>query len=78
MIDNGADVNATDYVGDTPLHVVAFSRIGSRREKEETSQILILSGADLDAESKVKDTPLDLEFFKDLKKRRPELFQELN
>ena len=76
LIDNGANVNASDNVDDTPLHVVGFSRLGSRREKEECSRILIEAGADLEAKSKVKDTPLDLQFFQNLKQKKPQLFQE--
>ncbi len=52
LIDLGADVNAHDYSGCTPLHTACS------RNYYEIAQILIEHGADVNARDMIGDTPL--------------------
>ena len=52
---DGADVNATDEVGWTPLHRAV---IGSHTDHTETAEFLIASGADVNARNAIGWTPL--------------------
>jgi len=52
---DGADVNATDEVGWTPLHRAV---IGSHTDHTETAEFLIASGADVNAKDEEGLTPL--------------------
>ncbi|PCJ54607.1 MAG: hypothetical protein COA79_21735 [Planctomycetota bacterium] len=49
LIDNGADVNAINNDGTTPLHLAAYS---------EAIELLIINGANINAINKEGDTPL--------------------
>ena len=52
LIDAGADVNARDEDGGTPLHIAA------EYSSKKILQVLIDAGADARAENKREDTPL--------------------
>ena len=54
LIAKGADVNATDGDGDTPLHLA-----GNNTATKEVAELLIAKGADVNAKNNVGDTPLD-------------------
>lgn len=56
LIEAGADVNAIDGVGNTPLHVIIRR---NRDESEEIARILIKAGAKKDIKNKMKKVPLD-------------------
>lgn len=53
LLDAGADVNAHDEVGSTPLHFAA------KGESEEVIRLLIDSGADVNATNNRGETPLN-------------------
>ena len=53
LLASGADVNAKDDIGWTPLHRAAWS------DSVEAARILIANGADIKVKSKRGDTPLD-------------------
>jgi hypothetical protein len=67
LLDRGADVNARDIVGKTPLHMAA-----SGSERTAVVELLINRGAEVDAETKSGVTALDL-----AKKRGDEALIEL-
>jgi ankyrin repeat protein len=52
---DGADVNATDEVGWTPLHRAV---IGSHTDHTETAEFLIANGADVNARNAIGWTPM--------------------
>lgn len=52
LIRKGADINAKDWYGDTPLHIAAW------KDHAETCILLIESGADMQAKNLSGDTPL--------------------
>jgi cytohesin len=55
ILDAGADVNATNDIDETPLHLAA--------EKDERSaivELLLLTGADVNAKRIFDETPLDI------------------
>jgi hypothetical protein len=54
LIDNGADVSATNEYGETPLHRA------SSREHEGVARLLIDCGTDVSATNKIGETPLHL------------------
>ena len=63
LIDNGADVNAKNEYGETPLHEAADAAYGltspeKTAELTEIVNILLDNGADIDAENKWGKTPL--------------------
>jgi ankyrin repeat protein len=51
---NGADVNARDEVGETPLHIAVFTN------KVELVRLLLEHGADIQARGQFNKTPLDV------------------
>ncbi|EAX91611.1 ankyrin repeat protein, putative [Trichomonas vaginalis G3] len=52
FISNGADINAKDRIGLTPLHSAA------KNNSKETAEILISNGADINAKDRIGLTPL--------------------
>ncbi|MHC9541487.1 MAG: ankyrin repeat domain-containing protein [Vulcanimicrobiota bacterium] len=52
LVSRGADVNATDNLGDTPLHIAA------RNGRGETARALIEGGAEVNPRNKAGQTPL--------------------
>ena len=65
LIEKGADVNAKNDVGWTPLHNAAFSRYTRKRRftvkgYKEIAELLISAGADVNAKDKNGKTPLDV------------------
>ena len=52
LLKNGADVNAKNKDGDTPLHHAA------RNSNYNTVEVLLKNGADVNAKNKNGDTPL--------------------
>lgn len=54
LIDKGADVNATNEDGTTPLHLVAY---------QEAVELLLKNGADIEAKNKDGETPLIISIF---------------
>ena len=54
LIAKGADVNATDGDGDTPLHLA-----GNNTATKEIAELLIAKGADVNARDDDGETPLD-------------------
>lgn len=52
LLDGGADVNAADVLGRTPLHTAAF------HARQKTSLLLIGRGANLEARDRVGMTPI--------------------
>ena len=54
----GADVNAKDGIGWTPLHSAAG------RGRKEVNELLITNGADVNAKDAAGNTPLDLSISK--------------
>ncbi len=63
LLDAGADPRATNRVGQTPLHVVAESRLSWERERPVAERLEILrclleAGADAEAEDRLGLTPL--------------------
>ena len=58
LIAEGANVNAKNDDGETPLHYVAF--VGQKEIPKEIAELLIAKGADVNAKSNEGDTPLDL------------------
>ena len=53
VVANGADVNAKDTIGYTPLHHAAFGG------HKEVAELLIAKGADVNAKDKNGNMPLD-------------------
>ena len=53
LIAEGADVNAKDKLGDTPLQVAAY------QDHKEIAELFIANGADVNAKSDNGKTPLD-------------------
>ena len=53
VVANGADVNAKDTIGYTPLHHAAFGG------HKEVAELLIAKGADVNAKDKNGNKPLD-------------------
>jgi len=54
LLANGADVNARDEVGETPLHIAVFTN------NVELVQLLLEQGADIQARGQFNKTPLDI------------------
>jgi len=59
LLDHGADVNATDKVGNTPLHA-AVQTTASREAYLPVIETLISRGADINAQNHGGGTPLEI------------------
>jgi ankyrin repeat protein len=66
LLDHGADVNAKDHYGSTPLHHSSFRNEGLREDEDypvrmkgsvEGARLLLEHGANIDAEDNKGDTP---------------------
>ena len=53
LLNNGADVNAKDLIGDPPLHLAIY------RNNAEIAEILLRNGADVNTQNNAGETPLD-------------------
>jgi uncharacterized protein len=60
LLDSGADANARDNAGSTPLHYLSFSRCEDVWVIVECLRLLIKYGVDIDAKNNVGKTPLDV------------------
>ena len=60
LLDHGADPNARDNGGSTPLHSSSWRRIGSGHGTVEGTRLLLEHGATIDAEDSNGKTPLQL------------------
>ena len=67
LISAGADVNAVNTAGFTPLHVVV--RSGSPDERAAIIQLLASAGANLDQQTPLGDYPLTKPIQKSKKKK---------
>lgn len=56
LVENGANVDARDYLGNTPLHILA--RIKDSAIQKIATPILIGAGANVNAQNNVGNTPL--------------------
>ena len=59
-MDHGADINARDDDGSTPLHSSSWCRGGLSSGTVEGTRLLLKHGADIDAENNEGRTPLQL------------------
>ena len=62
LIEDGYDVNETNWTKDTPLHIAA------RQNYLKIAKYLVYLGADLNIKNRLKQTPLDIAIIKGHKK----------
>jgi ankyrin repeat protein len=60
LIDHGAEVDAVDDFGKTPLHDVTRGEYKSQDDGVRVARLLLDHGADVNAKARSGDTPLDL------------------
>ncbi len=76
MIEQKAEVNASDRQNNTPLHILRKKHNLEQNSCLKIAEELIKAGADLTAVNNEEKTPMDNEHVQKLRAQKPELFLE--